>query len=120
MNHCLVDTSVWITHFRHPAKELIEHLEHRLVLTHSAVIGELACGSIPKRKIFLQDLLLLPRCQEASFEEVLQLIDQHHLFGIGLSWVDMQLLASALLSNAILLTHDKKLKDSFLRLKRYC
>lgn len=105
----LVDTSVWIDHLRKADAALIELLRENQVLIHSAVIGELACGSLRNRKQFIDNLLILPRATEASFEETLRLIESRRLSGKGLGWVDVQLLASAALSNALLLTQDKRL-----------
>lgn len=78
--------------------------------THTAVIGELACGHLPNRKQFLDDLQLLPRAKEATFVEALDFIERRKLFESGLGWVDIGLLASARLSDATVLTHDKRLK----------
>lgn len=105
----LVDTSVWIAHLRSPQPELIRLLTAHQVLVHSAVIGELACGNLPNRSVFIQDLVLLPKAIEASAHETLELIERRRLYGKGLGWVDLQLLASASLSNAELLTYDKTL-----------
>lgn len=105
----LVDTSVWIAHIRSPQAELVQLLTARCVLMHSTVIGELACGNLPMRHQFIQDLLLLPRAVEASAQEVLQLIERRRLYGKGLGWVDLQLLASASLSGSKILTYDKTL-----------
>ena len=43
----LIDTSVWVDHFRHRNSALIELLVLDLALTHPMVIGELACGTPP-------------------------------------------------------------------------
>jgi len=40
----LVDTSVWIDHFRSGVDALANVLESAKVMTHPFVIGELACG----------------------------------------------------------------------------
>jgi predicted nucleic acid-binding protein len=109
----VIDTSVWIEHLRKGEEQLAPLLRERRALTHSAVIGELACGLLPKRSQFLADLQLLPRAQEAATDEVLHLIEERRLFGKGLGWVDAQLVASALLSDACLLTHDKRLAQLF-------
>ncbi len=45
----LVDTSVWIDHLHRASPELRETLESGVVVTHSAVIGELACGNMANR-----------------------------------------------------------------------
>jgi predicted nucleic acid-binding protein len=41
----LIDTSVWIGHFRTGEPRLVQLLEADLVLTHAFVFGELACGN---------------------------------------------------------------------------
>lgn len=106
----LVDTCVWIEHCRVGIPELITLLKERRALTHSCVIGELSCGILPNRITTLEDLLLLPKAQEASFTETLQFIEKKKLFGKSLGWVDFQLLVSAKLSDARIFTFDKKLK----------
>lgn len=116
MKPTLVDTSVWIEHLSSPVEKLIELLSHGLVYTHRSVIGELACGNLSKRNQFLHDLGRLPAAAEASTEECLNLIDTKRLFGKGLGWIDVQLLASTRLSNVDLFTFDKKLKSTYERL----
>jgi predicted nucleic acid-binding protein len=106
----LVDTSVWIGHLRLSNNELIDLLQERRVLIHSAVVGELACGHISKREQFLNDLFLLPKAIEASPLEVIKFINDHKLYGKGLGWIDVQLLTSAILSEATLMTLDKRLQ----------
>jgi hypothetical protein len=46
---------------------------------------------------------------EAETEEVLAFIENHRLMGQGLGYVDVQLLASAVLTGVSLWTLDKKL-----------
>ena|SRR3989338_5008205 len=106
----LVDTSVWIDHLQRLNHDLISLLEQNLVLTHPAIIGELACGNLKKRMEVLDYLKFLPPCQEASHEEVFEMVERRNLFGKGLNWIDVHLLASAILSNAHLWTKDKNLK----------
>jgi len=105
----LADTSVWISHFKSKKDFLIDLLEDDRVIIHPSVIGELACGVIPRRMETLQDLRLLPRATELNAEEVLEMVETRHLYNKGLGWVDMQLIASTLVSNARLITYDKKL-----------
>lgn len=108
----LVDTSVWIEHLKKPVAELVELLSENQVLVHPLIIGELSCGNLKKRNEFLENLKLLPRATESSFEESLELIEENHFFGKGLGFTDIQLLASALLSEASLFTFDKPLKSA--------
>lgn len=107
----LVDTSIWVDHFRHGHPELKEALERQLVVTHPMVIGELACGNLPKRGETLGLLDQLHRAPVASDGEVRHLIEERGLYGSGLGWVDMHLLASVLLiPGGELWTRDKTLK----------
>ena len=105
----LVDTSVWIEHFRTVNSELVTLLAEGQVLTHPHVIGEIACGSHRQRQQILSLMPLLPRARVASDAEVLTLIDDYELFGKGIGWIDAHLLSACLLSGATLWTLDKKL-----------
>lgn len=105
----LVDTSVWIEHLQEANAQLSELLSTRSVLVHRAVLGELACGNLHRRKETLSVLKGLRRAQEAEADEALAFIEAHRLHGRGLNWVDVQLLASAALHRAQLWTFDKRL-----------
>jgi predicted nucleic acid-binding protein len=106
----LVDTSVWIDHFRRARADLTASLESSVVVCHPFVIGELACGTLRHREITLALLRDLPAVGVVDHDTVLALIETHHLAGTGLGWVDMHLLASALLSRQPLWTLDKPLE----------
>ena len=67
----LVDTSVWIDHFRKGSSLLAEFLSEASVLIHPFVIGELACGNLKNRTRILGDLQALPSAVSAAHEEVL-------------------------------------------------
>lgn len=64
------------------------------------------------REEILSLMQALPSATTAEHEEVVQFIDTHQLMGIGLGYVDVHLLASALLSGIPLWTDDKKLKEA--------
>ena len=105
----LVDTSIWIDHLRTANKELQRLLHAELVLSHSFVIGELALGQLPQRRVFLADLQDLPRAMMASDAEVLRFIDDNDLSGLGIGYIDAHLLAAARLTNrASIWTRDKR------------
>jgi len=76
---------------------------------HPFVAGELACGSLKDRAVILSDLHALAPARLASNAEVLRLIEDRRLWGRGLGWIDVHLLASALLSNCWFWTLDVKL-----------
>ncbi|MGA3128448.1 MAG: PIN domain-containing protein [Candidatus Korobacteraceae bacterium] len=106
----LVDTSVWIDHLRKSDAELENLLEHGSVLSHPYVIGELALGSIPKRNVFLDAMGDLPKATMAEDDEVLRFISDYSLFGLGVGYVDVHLLAAVkLTAGASLWTRDKQL-----------
>jgi len=52
----------------------------------------------------------------AEHDELMQFIENHGLMGKGLGYIDMHLLASAILSKVPLWTIDKKLNQASLKL----
>ncbi len=105
----LVDTSIWVDHLRKEDEELKNLLNEGLVLSHPFVIGELACGHLQNRDEILSLLEALPKSRVASHEEVLLFVSERKLYGKGLGWVDVHLLAGALLSHSSLWTKDRTL-----------
>ncbi|MDI6632244.1 MAG: PIN domain-containing protein, partial [Thermoanaerobacteraceae bacterium] len=94
----LVDTSVWVLHLRERNTELEKLLNDGDVVCHPFIIGELACGNLKNRSEILSLLQALPMATQAEHEEVMQFIDKYRLMGKGLGYIDMHLLASALLT----------------------
>lgn len=94
----LVDTSVWIAHFREGQAALADLLSEGVVLMHPLVAGELACGNLKKRTFVLSNFAALPVATRASDAEVMRLVEDRRLWGRGLGWIDVHLIASALLS----------------------
>lgn len=109
----LVDTSVWIEHFRHGSSALVRLIEQDLALTHPMVVAEIACGTPPApRARTLGDISLLQPCMQASLREVMDFIEREKLYGQGCGLVDMALLASTLITpNARLWTLDRRLAE---------
>ena len=106
----LVDTSVWIDHFRAGNETLTNLLDAGEVLGHPFVIGELALGNLRQRDALLADLQDLPQAATASDEEVLNLIDREALYGRGIGYVDAHLLAASRLTvGSKLWTLDRRL-----------
>lgn len=112
MTDVLIDTSVWIDHFRHGNDSLARLLERDLVLTHPLVIGEIACGTPPNRAATLADLASLRQSRQATIPEAISLMEAKRLYGLGCGLIDMLLLASALLTQGSeLWTLNKRLGD---------
>ncbi|NVM76421.1 hypothetical protein FHW83_002216 [Duganella sp. SG902] len=107
----LVDTSVWVDHFRHRNPALEQLLHQDAVLTHLMIIGEIACGTPPNpRARTLGDLGTLAMAQHASVGETMAFIEREALYGLGCGVVDMMLLASTLMTPAAALwTLDRRL-----------
>ena len=108
----LVDTSVWIQHFRRGDPGLRDRLSEGQVLTHPFVVGELACGSLKNRATILSYLRSLAGAKMALDSEVHRLVDDRRLWSRGLGWMDMHLLASALLTHCGLWTLDQWLAEA--------
>ena len=113
----LVDTSIWVSHFRDGHPDLKDLLFEGKVVCHPFVIGELACGNLRNRQEILALMKALPVAKQAEHEEVLRFIETHSLMGIGLGYIDVHLLASALLSGISLWTIDIPLKKAARKLE---
>jgi predicted nucleic acid-binding protein len=106
----LVDTSVWVSHLRE-GEALLERLLHAgEVICHPFIVGELACGNLKNRSEILTLLRSLPMAIVADHEELLYFIESHRLMEKGVSYVDVHLLASAVLTGVSLWTFDQPLK----------
>ena len=108
----LVDTSVWVSHFRDGNAELASLLNEARVLCHPLIVGELACGNLKNRAIILSFLQLLPISIEAEHDEVLSFIENNRLMGKGMGYVDVHLITSAVLTGVPIWTLDKKLAQT--------
>jgi len=106
----LVDTSVWVDHFRRREPILERLLAIGSVYMHPFVIGELACGNMKHREHILSLLKDLPAATLATDNEALLYIEKKVLMGRGIGFIDVHLLAaSALTVGASLWTRDKRL-----------
>ena len=113
----LVDTSVWVDYLRRGNERLKSLLEEDGVMCHPFVVGELACGRLKSREELLGLLNALPQADLAGHDEALHLLDSRRLFGQGLGWVDLHLLASALLAECELWTLDRPLRRAAQRMR---
>ena len=113
----LVDTSVWVSHFRHRDLHLEMLLNDAQVMSHAFIVGELACGNLKNRKEILPLLRALPSAPAVDQDELLFFIEQNLLMGLGIGMVDAHLLASAKLLGVPLWTSDRPLKRAAARLK---
>jgi len=105
----LVDTSVWVSHLREGGVGLEKLLNNGEVVCHPFIVGELACGNLKNRHEILTYLQSLPMTILAEDEEVLKFIENNQLIGKGLGYIDIHLIASAVLTDVPLWTFDKTL-----------
>lgn len=114
----LVDTSIWVDHLRVGHPGLARLLEQGRVLGHPWVTGEIALGSLSQRQQVLGLLSGLPQAEVASASEVATFIEHHQLYGLGIGYVDVQLLAATrLTADARLWTGHARLASAAARLE---
>ena len=108
----LVDTSVWLAHFKGCNEHLVMLLDAGAVMCHPCVVAEIACGTPPSRHSVITMLGALKTVSVATHDEVLAMISRHKLHGRGCGFVDISLLTSALVTEqqVRLWTLDKKLE----------
>ena len=106
----LVDTSVWIDHFRKASRKLASLLEAEAVAIHPFALGELACGNLGNRKEVIALLHALPDTTKVEDDELLLFIDRHRLMGRGIGLIDVHILASCCVDSCLLWTRDKRLQ----------
>jgi hypothetical protein len=108
----LVDTSVRIDFFRRGSETslLARALAEGEAWTHPFVIGELALGSLGRRRRqILADLRLLPSLPVTAEPEVHELVEARELAASGIGWIEAHLVASALAARCRLWTLDLRL-----------
>lgn len=113
----LVDTSIWVDHFRGTDPHLATLMTTGLAVLHPMVLGELVMGNLPCRASTLRELSELPSALPAQHSEVLVLVEDQRLFGNGLGFVDAHLLAAAKLDGRLTIwSRDRRLTTAARRL----
>ena len=87
----LADTSVWVDHLRSSHDAPGGFLNRGAVLSHPFTIAELALEQMRQREIVLD---ALPRATVVTAAEVMGFVGRHALFGRGIGYVDVHLLAA--------------------------
>jgi len=105
----LVDTTVWVQHFRIAVPELVALAVAGEIVSHPVVIGELAVGGLRNRPQTMTELRGLPLVSECTAIDALDFLEQHRLYNLGLSWCDVQILAAAVLDGVPIWTLDQRL-----------
>ena len=114
----LVDTSVWVDHLRAGDAQLVVLLERSAVTMHPMVLCELACGNLKDRETLLALWRNLPRLTAATDAEALFFLERHRLWGRGIGYIDLHLLAAVSLNAGTRLwTRDRRLRETAEHLK---
>ena len=103
----LVDTSIWIDHFKKKNEILSQWILDGMVCTHSLIIQEICLGDFKQKvKIIdsLKHLIIIPMI---SHQEFILFSTKHNFRKVGV--VDVHLIASAILSRCSIMTSDKSL-----------
>lgn len=94
----LVDTNIWIDHYREKNLILQRLLYDRMVLIHPLIIEEFALGLFKQRDLLLEHMENLPQVKQARHAEILHFIKAYSLMGRGIGALDTALVCSALLT----------------------
>ena len=109
----LVDTSVWIRFLanRPPFSVDLERLlGDEEVSAHPLVYGELLIGDQGGRQPMLSAYERFHQAPSVPHQEVVVFVRYRKLHGRGLGWIDVHLLASALVGQLQLWTADSRLQ----------
>jgi predicted nucleic acid-binding protein len=107
----LVDTSVWIRFLagKEPyASRLDSLLAEDAVAGHELVFGELLIGDRGGRRKMLDAYQLMHQATPVSHDEVVAFVRDRDLHGRGVGWIDVHLLASAVVDRLRLWTADPR------------
>ncbi len=113
----LVDTSIWADHLNRTDDHLVALNCDKMTMMHPFVIGELAAGNLHPWERSLAALRLLPTAPVVDDNAFYGFIFACGLMGTGLSFVDLHLLASAMSSESLLWSRDKRLDEAAVQLK---
>jgi predicted nucleic acid-binding protein len=114
MSMVLVDTTVWIRALagKQPYRaHLDELLDQELVLAHELVYGELMIGDAGGRARALAEYARFRYAPSIPHRDVVDLVRARKLYGRGIGWIDVHLLASSLVAEAQLYTADHRLHE---------
>jgi predicted nucleic acid-binding protein len=116
MKPIVVDSNIWVHHWRTENRLLMEMMADGEIWTHPLVIGELSMGTLRNRERLLWDLTRLGRPQLATDAETRQMVEARRLWGRGIGWNDAKILASVVIGGCLLWTQDKRLDEAALEM----
>lgn len=112
MGSLILDTSVWISHFKIGNQKITHLLKTEEIIIHPFILGELSLGQFePKTRFKILDMLnLLVKVEVDPHDEIVHFLEKNKLMGKGIGWIDCHRLYSTVKNKLQILTFDKKLK----------
>ena len=108
----LADSSVWADHMVRPINRLDDVLGLNDIIIHPFVVGELLLGSPPQREVWRKRFGQLPQMLPVRHADLMGMIDDDRLFGVGIGYVDAHLVAATRgTAGCLLWTRDKRLRS---------
>ena len=107
----LVDTSVWIrflSNLEPFASRLDGLLGRDEVVGHQMVFGELLIGDRGGRAKLLAGYAQMHQASLVPHEEVVAFVRDRRLHGRGIGWIDVHLLAAAIVGRFVIWTADSR------------
>lgn len=96
---------------------LVTLLDGGMVALHPFVVGELALGNLRDRRTIIRYLAVQPMLDPLDDADVLGFIERYGLFGRGIGYVDVHLLAAVMMTEGVgLWTRDRRLASVALEL----
>jgi predicted nucleic acid-binding protein len=108
----LVDTSVWIRYLANQAPfaaELDRLLDLDEVTGHELIYGELLIGDRGGRRKLLAAYERMHQASSVPHRDIVWFVRERELYGRGVGWIDIHLLASAIVGHMQLWTADQRL-----------
>ena len=114
----IVDTCVWVDHFRREVAVLSRLCRERRAPVHHDVFGEVMLGCGEERDEIVEEIRLLPPIDRPGIKDIEEAINRHGIACKRIGWVDAVLLCTAVIDDRCptLLTFDKRLMREAIRL----
>lgn len=106
----LVDTSIWVDHFRRADALLAMRASMAELVQHPFVTGELMVGNLNPWRATVDLLAKMPAAEVLADHDLHTFVERHALMGTGVGFVDVHLLGSCMTSGHSLWTRDKRLE----------
>ena len=90
----LVDTSVWVDHFRTPNLTLTRSIRNKQVRLHPLVYCELSMGNLPRRETTLLLLRSQAKPPLIDMTAATDFVEAERLYGLGVGFIHVNLVAS--------------------------